>query len=212
MRRLVRKGGVEPPRPFGHRILSPARLPVPPLSHVMHTVAFDFSGLDHLNPGNGQYRYCIDLLRALSRIPSAFRFLVIGSQPHPPQKTAEVFATPEWRYVHLPRLSMRGAYYFDHVRFAQLLRRERIDVFHTPHTFVPFPISWQTVVTVYDLMSEMFPEYRERVVSRPYRRFRQAVQDRRTHVIAISETTAADLNITGTFRRSGSSPCRSAPK
>ncbi len=31
----VRKGGVEPPRPFGHRILSPARLPVPPLSHAM---------------------------------------------------------------------------------------------------------------------------------------------------------------------------------
>jgi hypothetical protein len=30
--RLVRKGGLEPPRPFGHRILSPARLPVPPLS------------------------------------------------------------------------------------------------------------------------------------------------------------------------------------
>ena len=28
----LRKGGVEPPRPFGHRILSPARLPVPPLS------------------------------------------------------------------------------------------------------------------------------------------------------------------------------------
>src|SRR3954468_22294881 len=29
----VRKGGVEPPKPFGYRILSPARLPVPPLSH-----------------------------------------------------------------------------------------------------------------------------------------------------------------------------------
>src|SRR3989442_1260741 len=29
---LVRKGGVEPPKPFGYRILSPARLPVPPLS------------------------------------------------------------------------------------------------------------------------------------------------------------------------------------
>src|SRR5258708_26678131 len=28
---LVRKEGFEPPRPFGHRILSPARLPVPPL-------------------------------------------------------------------------------------------------------------------------------------------------------------------------------------
>ena len=30
---LVRKEGFEPPRPFGHRILSPARLPVPPLPH-----------------------------------------------------------------------------------------------------------------------------------------------------------------------------------
>ena len=29
---LVRKGGLEPPWPSGHRILSPARLPVPPLS------------------------------------------------------------------------------------------------------------------------------------------------------------------------------------
>jgi hypothetical protein len=29
----LRKEGFEPPRPFGHRILSPARLPVPPLPH-----------------------------------------------------------------------------------------------------------------------------------------------------------------------------------
>src|SRR5438874_6766523 len=33
---LVRKGGVEPPRPRGHRILSPARLPIPPLPHERH--------------------------------------------------------------------------------------------------------------------------------------------------------------------------------
>ena len=30
---LVRKEGFEPPRPFGHKILSLARLPVPPLPH-----------------------------------------------------------------------------------------------------------------------------------------------------------------------------------
>ena len=28
---LVREGGLEPPRPFGHRNLNPARLPIPPL-------------------------------------------------------------------------------------------------------------------------------------------------------------------------------------
>ncbi len=30
----MRKGGFEPPQPCGYRILSPARLPVPPLSRV----------------------------------------------------------------------------------------------------------------------------------------------------------------------------------
>lgn len=32
---LVRKEGFEPPRPFGHKILSLARLPVPPLPQVV---------------------------------------------------------------------------------------------------------------------------------------------------------------------------------
>src|SRR5688572_17416863 len=30
-RGMVPEGGIEPPRPYGHRILSPARLPVSPL-------------------------------------------------------------------------------------------------------------------------------------------------------------------------------------
>jgi glycosyltransferase involved in cell wall biosynthesis len=105
-----------------------------------------------------------------------------------------VFDAGQWRYTHLPKLTSRGAYYFDQLRFAWLLRRERVNLFHTPHTFVPLPASWRTVVTVYDLMSEIFPEYRERVASRPYRRFKRAVQGPGAHIIAISQTTAADLH------------------
>src|SRR6187549_1850130 len=38
--RSVRKGGVEPPRPFGHTDLNRARLPIPPLAHAAtHTGA-----------------------------------------------------------------------------------------------------------------------------------------------------------------------------
>jgi glycosyltransferase involved in cell wall biosynthesis len=158
----------------------------------MHTVAFDFSGLDHLNPGNGQYRYCTDLLRGLARLQHGLAFVVLGSRAAPPPEVAGVFDTPAWRYVHLNRLSMRGAYYADNVRYAWLLRRERVDVFHTAHTFLPrAPIPM--VVTVYDLMTEIFPEYQERLQSRPYRRFKAAVQRKGTHAIAISETTAQDL-------------------
>lgn len=31
----MRKGGVEPPHPNGHRNLNPARLPIPPLSQAV---------------------------------------------------------------------------------------------------------------------------------------------------------------------------------
>jgi glycosyltransferase involved in cell wall biosynthesis len=158
----------------------------------MHTVAFDFSGLDHLNPGNGQYRYCTDLLRGLARLQHGLAFVVIGSRPQPPPEVASVFDAGTWRYVHLPGLSVRGAYYADHFRFARLFQRERVDLFHTAHTFVPrAPIPM--VVTVYDLMTEIFPEYHERLHSRPYQRFKAAVQRKGTHAIAISETTAHDL-------------------
>ena len=37
-RRLVRKGGVEPPHPNGHRNLNPARLPIPPLSQAFELI------------------------------------------------------------------------------------------------------------------------------------------------------------------------------
>jgi hypothetical protein len=30
----VGEGGLEPPHPFGHRNLNPARLPIPPLARV----------------------------------------------------------------------------------------------------------------------------------------------------------------------------------
>ena len=170
----------------------------------MRTVAFDFSGLDHLNPGNGQYRYCIDLIRGLSRLRPDFAFVVIGSRPQASPHIEDSVCAPHWRYVHLPRVTLRGSYYIDQLRYAWLLSRERVDIFHTPHTFVPWRgVSRRsatrgggrpTVVTVYDLMSEIFPEYGERVASRPYQRYKRAVQDPRCRVIAISQTTGRDLH------------------
>ena len=41
--KMVPENGVEPSRPCGHRILSPARLPVPPLGHIGRIALPDFS-------------------------------------------------------------------------------------------------------------------------------------------------------------------------
>ena len=48
MGEMVRKEGFEPPRPFGHKILSLARLPVPPLPRGGSILAFE-GGACHLD-------------------------------------------------------------------------------------------------------------------------------------------------------------------
>jgi hypothetical protein len=44
----VPKVGIEPTRPFGHRILSPARLPIPPLRRAIMVDG-------HVSPGFAPY-------------------------------------------------------------------------------------------------------------------------------------------------------------
>ena len=158
------------------------------------TIALDFRWLDHLNVGNGQFRYCVDLINGLARIRTDCRFIVTGSGPEPPEPIRHVFADACWRYVQVPGWTFKGAYYLYHLRYAWFLRRHAVDVLHSLHTFVPLLSRTAGVITIYDLMSELFPEYRERVASRPHRLFRYGVRAKAPVVIAISHTTADDVN------------------
>jgi glycosyltransferase involved in cell wall biosynthesis len=159
------------------------------------TIALDFRWLDQLNAGNGQYRYCVALIDSLSKLGVDARFVVIGSRPTPPETLGHVFRDRiRWRYRQLAIWKVRGHYYFDHVRYGWLLRQERVDVVHSLHTFLPWLSPRRRVVTIYDMMLELFPEYREAVVSRPYRFFKAAIQRTRPSVIAISQATADDLH------------------
>ena len=133
------------------------------------------------------------MINGLARIPSGLRFLVTGSRPEPADRIGHVFDGTVWRYAQVRRLRVRGGDYLEHVRFAWWLRSECVDLLHAPHTFVPLLSGIPAVVTVYDLMSELFPEYHERVISRPYRLFKYAIQRRDPTLIAISQTTAGDL-------------------
>lgn len=164
------------------------------MSQLGATIALDFRWLDQLNVG-GQYRYCVDLIKGLAKLPSNCRFIVIGSQPAPPEPIRHVFSDHAgWRYRHLRSWEIKGAYYLYHLRYAWLLRQERVDLLHSLHTFVPLISATPGVVTIYDMMFELFPDYRAAVLSRPYRLFKHAVQTKSPLLIAISETTAQDIN------------------
>ena len=73
------------------------------------------------------------------------------------------------------------------------LRRERIDVFHSPVNVLPERMPCASVVTVHDLAFERFPQY-----FRPARRIYQHTFTRRsvhaaTLIVAVSESTRRDL-------------------
>jgi glycosyltransferase involved in cell wall biosynthesis len=158
-------------------------------------IALDFSQLDSAAPTSGQYRYVINLVRGLARLQPDVDFLLLGSRRGPVSELESVFSDhrDRWRYRQLPRREFRGADYADHLRYSLLILRKRISLLHSLHTFVPVLASCPVVITIYDLMYDLFGEYEQARRSRPYRIHKWAVKHRVRRVLCISETTAADL-------------------
>jgi glycosyltransferase involved in cell wall biosynthesis len=158
-------------------------------------IALDFSQLDSLATTSGQYRYVVDLVRGLASLQPDARFLLLGSQSEPVAELRSVFRDhgDRWTYRQLTRGQFRGADYANHARYGLLLWRERISLLHALHTFVPVLAACPVVITIYDLMYELFADYDEARRSRPYRIHKWAVKHRVRRIISISGTTAADL-------------------
>jgi hypothetical protein len=96
-----------------------------------------------------------------------------------------------YRRLEPARRALAG--YRDLLRYGAVLRRERVQLLHALHSFLPILAPCPIVATIYDLMFELFPEYAQAVRSRPYRIYRWIARHRARRIIAISETTASDL-------------------
>jgi glycosyltransferase involved in cell wall biosynthesis len=163
---------------------------------VRPRIAIDFSSFDWLTPGFGLYRYPVDLVAGLAAVRPPADFVLIGSRPEPVPELARVFAEPgsQWTYFQFPRRRGQGAYFQDQWPFARAVRRLRADLVHGLDFFLPFAARCPLVATVYDLLFELFPRG-------PYRRsfylecFRRLTRLRVDQVIAISRTTARDLQV-----------------
>jgi glycosyltransferase involved in cell wall biosynthesis len=80
------------------------------------------------------------------------------------------------------------------VKATAMLVGERASLYHNLHKFAPLVGPCATVVTVHDLMQEIFPEYHLAVSSRPYRLHRWIGRTRVTRLIGISGTTVDDVH------------------
>jgi glycosyltransferase involved in cell wall biosynthesis len=158
-------------------------------------IILDLGGLDQLWPGAGLFRYVVDLLHALRELDSPARFTVFGANPEPIPDLLPVFQgqARHWRYCHFRRSVGLAPEYRNHLRVARALFAHRADLYHCLHTFLPLFAPCPTVVTIQDLMFEMFADYQEAVRSRPYRLFRWGCRQRASRIIAASQSTADDL-------------------
>src|SRR5947209_7741545 len=122
-------------------------------------IALDFRWLDDFNLGGGQYRYSVDLIRGLARLQPEAEFVLLGSKPEPVPELQDIFKTHlnGWRYSQIPRRLTRGSYYLDHLRYGWVLKRERVNLLHALHTFIPLFSPCPVVATLHDLMYEIFP-------------------------------------------------------
>lgn len=161
-------------------------------------IVLDLGGLDGLWPGAGLFRYVVDLVLALSELrPNGARFFVLGSFDQPIADLASVFSgagAGQFEYVPFRRATGSGSMLRDQMSLSLALARLRADLCHCLHTVAPAVAPCPLVVTIHDMMYELFPEYAATVRSRPYRLFRWITRRRVARAICISRTTANDLH------------------
>lgn len=174
------------------------QLHLPHLKNTRSTVrvGLDFSTLDTLSISNGQYRYVVDLIKGLSEInQDRFKFIVFGSKLAPVSELVNIFEIKSnyWTYQQITPWNFKGSYYFNHLRYAAIIYSQRIDIWHAFHGFIPIAAPCRIILTAYDLMYELFDEYKEAVQSRPYQILKWSTQYRVNHIMPISQTTGNDL-------------------
>jgi len=153
-------------------------------------VAIDCRVIDPHYPGIG--RAVLETVRALVRDERAPRLSLLVP-PTPPAELAALAADGVGR-VSLAPMRSRLRSPADQWALPRALARLRPDVYHAPYYAVPTIIPVPMVLTVYDLIPQLFPQYWPNPILRGaidlWTRYAIRRADR---VIAISESTASDL-------------------
>lgn len=149
-------------------------------------------------------RYVSDRYHGIGRY--AFRLLEALAEAAP-QRTFVVFRgrAPETRF-DWDRLGARhnvimtaGPWplYWPHeqLQWPWLLRRLRVNCFHSPYAVAPLLTGAPVIITVHDLIFDRYPAYMPQAYARPYYRLLMTLSTRKAaRVVAVSEATAADLH------------------
>lgn len=111
-------------------------------------IAFDLRRIK--NPGIGRYMKCL-VEAIISRAPENEYLLIM------PRDAVDAVSVPQQR---VKKISPRLRYYSirEQVELPRILRRERVDLLHSPHFNLPLVRPCPTVVTIHDVIYLACPE------------------------------------------------------
>ncbi len=143
--------------------------------------------------GSGQWRYAHNLLREIAQLEAGHEFHLVS--PYPRDELDFPAMPSAFRYtywmVRMPRHTRR-AWLWEQTVLPIFLRLRGLTVFHFLLQMATWWAPCKLVVTVYDLMHELFPEYSHVRASRNYRLQRRAIRNA-DQLLAISDNTKSDL-------------------
>ncbi len=130
--------------------------------------------------------YVAELLRAMTAAEQPRFELLVYENPLNP--------VPELEGARFVRVAVKARKYSlaEQLEFRTRAKQDRLDVFHSPFYAAPLALSCPVVVTVHDLIPFLFPIYNWPKRALIKMGYRSAVR-RACHIIAVSDTTAHDL-------------------
>lgn len=135
---------------------------------------------------SGVERYICELLGALAERATSHEFAVITDR-------ADLPLPPGGRRVPLPSMGRWSRLRFDHCGLARLAREEKLDVLHCTKSFVPSGLSCGSVASIYDVIFLKRPECYPMGWRLYWGRALRASVKRATAVLAMSGSTARDV-------------------
>lgn len=141
------------------------------------------------NRGIGTYGCC--LIRSLLSIDkeNEYVFFVFGNLPLPALLSEDIF-----KDVNIKKVTSKIKYFAllpGQVLFPYAIRKERLDIFHSPEHILPIFSSCKKVITIHDFISSEYEIYRKRqnLISKMYYYLKYKSARYADRIIAVSECT-----------------------
>jgi glycosyltransferase involved in cell wall biosynthesis len=155
-------------------------------------IGIDIRPITAAGLGRGLAKYTLNLVTHLLTLDSPAHYCLFVARNQPINELRKQISTQQVTFIRLQRPT-RNIFLWDQLFWYSLLKKERIDVFHSPVYGVPLFCPCKKVLTIHDLTPVVFPECIEKFRHKVVFRFNFLTGKFADRIITSSQHTKQDL-------------------